>query len=185
MMSAMDGKDPCKAHLAMAELEKMGLQVEVVTQNIDGLHQKAGNTQVVEMHVTGVNWICKNEKCRHEVPAENVRGCMAEDGMPRCPKCGKLIRPNIVLYGESLDEEKLYDATCAVGRADTLVVCGTSLTVYPVANLPNNYWGYPVRIVVINNQETYLDKTAGLVFREDIGQVLSDAIEVVKEKQGA
>lgn len=85
------------------------------------------------------------------------------------------------MYGECLDEEKLYNATCAVGRAEALIVCGTSLTVYPVAGLPANFWGYPENKAIINNQETDWDRSYGVVFREDIGQVLMDAIEKMVE----
>ena len=181
IVEPMEGKQPNDAHKAIAELEKLGKNVTVITQNIDGLHQMAGSTNVLEMHGRAQEWFCKNPRCRHKVSNKQVSKFKDDQGVPRCPNCGKQLRPAIILYGESLSDDLLYDATVAVGHADVLVICGTSLTVTPVAYMPQRFFGYD--IFVINQQETYLDKNVQTlcIFRESVGQVLKDAVEKLKE----
>jgi len=157
-----------RAHAALAQLEQQGKLSAVVTQNIDGLHQKAGSRQVYELHGSIHRNYCR--KCRKFYSAEDLLQ-MAE--VPKCA-CGGTIKPDVVLYEESLDEQCIMGAVQAIAEADLLIVGGTSLTVYPAAGLIRYYRGN--RLVLINRDETPYDAEADLVFRESIGQVLSEAV---------
>lgn len=159
---------PNRAHLALATLEQQGKLSAVVTQNIDGLHQKAGSRQVYELHGSVHRNYCR--KCRKFYTAEDL---MELDLVPKCA-CGGTIKPDVVLYEESLDDDCITGAVNAIAAADLLIVGGTSLTVYPAAGLIRYYRGH--RLVLINRDETPYDREADLIFRESIGDVLSAAI---------
>lgn len=159
---------PNRAHLALAKLEQQGKLSAVVTQNIDGLHQKAGSRQVYELHGSVHRNYCR--KCRKFYTAEDL---MELDLVPKCA-CGGTIKPDVVLYEESLDDDCITGAVNAIAAADLLIVGGTSLTVYPAAGLIHYYRGH--RLVLINRDETPYDREADLIFRESIGDVLSAAI---------
>ena len=159
---------PNRAHYALAELERQGKLTAVVTQNIDGLHQKAGSKQVYELHGS-VHWnYCR--KCRKFYSGEDL---LATTGVPHCT-CGGVIKPDVVLYEEALDDGCVMGAVNAIANADLLIVGGTSLTVYPAAGLIRYYRGN--RLVLINRDETPYDQEADLVFRESIGEVLSSVV---------
>ena len=159
--------DPNRAHLALARLEQQGKLTAVVTQNIDGLHQKAGSEKVYELHGSIHRNYCR--KCRKFYSAEDLQ---QTTGVPKCT-CGGTIKPDVVLYEESLDEACIMGAIRAISEADLLIVGGTSLTVYPAAGLIRYYQGN--RLVLINRDETPYDHEANLVFRESIGAVLEEA----------
>ncbi len=159
--------EPNRAHKALAALEQQGKLSAVVTQNIDGLHQKAGSKQVFELHGSIHRNYC--QKCRKFYSPEFVQQSV---GIPRC-SCGGTIKPDVVLYEESLDDRCIMGAVRAIAEADLLIVGGTSLTVYPAAGLIRYYRGS--RLVLINRDETPYDDEASLVFRESIGQVLEEA----------
>ena len=159
--------EPNRAHKALAALEQQGKLSAVVTQNIDGLHQKAGSKQVFELHGSIHRNYC--QKCRKFYGPEFVQQSV---GIPRC-SCGGTIKPDVVLYEESLDDRCIMGAVRAIAEADLLIVGGTSLTVYPAAGLIRYYRGS--RLVLINRDETPYDDEASLVFRESIGQVLEEA----------
>lgn len=154
---------PNRAHLALAELERQGRLAAVVTQNIDGLHQKAGSQTVYELHGS----IHRNH-CQRCGRFFSARELMALCEVPRCP-CGGLIKPDVVLYEEALDEETVTGAVEAIARADLLIVGGTSLTVYPAAGLLRYYRGS--RLVLINRDETPYDSYANLVFHQSLGEI--------------
>ena len=159
---------PNAAHLALARLEQRGKLSAIVTQNIDGLHQAAGSKMVFELHGSVHRNHCL--QCGKFYTAEDIE---KSTGVPRCT-CGGLIKPDVVLYEEGLDQKCLMGAIQAIAQADLLIVGGTSLTVYPAAGLLQYYGGN--RLVLINRDATPLDGQANLVFRDPIGQVLGAAV---------
>ena len=160
--------EPNAAHRALAALERAGKLRAIVTQNIDGLHQKAGSKNVYELH--GSIWRNYCTKCGKSYSAEFIRD---SGGVPHCA-CGGLIKPDVVLYEEGLDEKTIKGAVRAIAEADVLIVGGTSLTVYPAAGLIRYYGGN--RLGLINRDETPYDGYANLIFREPIGQVLGQCV---------
>lgn len=154
---------PNRAHLRLAELEREGKLKAVVTQNIDGLHQAAGSKKVLELHGSILRAYCS--KCRKPFDADIIN---YGTGVPRCD-CGGVIRPDIVLYEESLDQDILYQATSYIRNADVLIVGGTSLKVYPAAGLINYYRGN--KLVLVNRSATPYDSYADLVIHGKIGEV--------------
>jgi len=157
---------PNKAHLRLAELEKEGRLRAVVTQNIDGLHQAAGSKNVLELHGTIHRFYCVS--CGREMPEAEAN---KEKGVPRCAKCGGIVRPDVVLYEESLNDEVISEAVRYINEADMLIIGGTSLNVYPAAGLINYYRGK--KLVLINKQPTPYDRHANLVINEKIGEVFA------------
>ena len=157
--------EPNEAHKALAKLEKLGKLKAVVTQNIDGLHQAAGSKVVYELHGSTHRNYCM--KCGASCDAELVRG---SSGVPRCEKCGGMIKPDVVLYEESLNEKVLDGAIRAIAAADLLIVGGTSLAVYPAAGLLQYFRGDA--LVLINKGATPMDNNADLLIQQPIGQVL-------------
>lgn len=162
---------PNKAHIALAELEAEGKLTGIVTQNIDGLHQKAGSRSVYELHGSVLRNRCM--ECGHSYDLEyimNEGNC--ENGVPKCEKCGGIVKPDVVLYEEPLDNDVVMHAVEAISEADTLIVGGTSLVVYPAAGLINYFRGKD--IILINKSETGYDSQATLVINDSIGKVLGD-----------
>lgn len=158
------GIKPNKAHIRLAELEAEGKLRAVVTQNIDGLHQAAGSKHVLELHGTTHRFYCT--RCGKEMPEDEACKCA---GVPRC-SCGGVVRPDVVLYGESLNEGVITEAVLAISQCDVLIVGGTSLNVYPAAGLINYYRGN--KLVLINKQATPYDGSANLIINDKIGEVL-------------
>lgn len=160
---------PNKAHMALAKLEQMGKLTAIVTQNIDGLHQKAGSKNVFELHGSVLRNYCVN--CGEFYDVEYI---MDEDNcknlVPHCKKCGSIIKPDVVLYEESLNDEVISGAVSAISKADTLIIGGTSLVVYPAAGFINYFKGK--NLVLINKSETPYDGKAGLVIHDSIGKVM-------------
>ena len=163
-MMILDAK-PNAAHLKLAELEQAGKLQAVVTQNIDGLHQAAGSKVVYELHGSTHRNYCM--KCGASCDAELVR---RSSGVPRCEKCGGMIKPDVVLYEESLNEKVLDGAIRSIAAADLLIVGGTSLAVYPAAGLLQYFRGDA--LVLINKGATPMDNNADLLIQQPIGQVL-------------
>lgn len=150
--------EPNACHLALARLERAGKLKAVVTQNIDGLHQKAGSKSVFELH--GSVWRNFCTKCKKSFSLAEI---IASDGVPRC-SCGGIVKPDVVLYGEMLDDRVVAGAVRAIAGADTLIVGGTSLVVYPAAGLLQYFHGR--HLVVINRTSTQADGNAELVIAE-------------------
>ena len=157
------GFEPNITHRKLAQWEQEGKLSAVVTQNIDGLHQKAGSKRVYELHGSVLRNYCT--RCRKFHTAEFVKNA---EGIPRCD-CGGIVKPDVVLYEESLDQNTIENAVHAISNADLLIVAGTSLTVYPAAGLVNYYRGN--RLVLINRDETPYDGYANLVFHENLGKI--------------
>ena len=156
---------PNAAHLKLAELEAAGKLTAVITQNIDGLHQKAGSRNVLELH--GSIWRNYCQACGKFYGPEHIRD---SEGIPLCT-CGGRIKPDVVLYEEGLDEDTLAQSIHHLRLADTLIVAGTSLTVYPAAGLIRYFKGK--HLVLINRDATPMDGLATLIIHENVGQVLS------------
>lgn len=164
---------PNPAHLALAKLEEMGKLKAVITQNIDGLHQAAGSKNVLELHGSVRRNHCT--RCMKFFTLEDMLSSIGEDGIPRCT-CSGTIKPDVVLYEESLDEDVLSKSVAYISQADMLIVGGTSLTVYPAAGLIDYYRGS--KMVLINKTVTPMDDKADLVISGSIGEVLRDAVGV-------
>lgn len=160
---------PNLAHLALARLEARIPDLTVITQNIDGLHQAAGSKNVLELHGSMQRFYCM--KCGRNYPADLV---WAGEGVPYCPACQGMIRPDVVLYGEMLDQSVMQKAQSAIRRADLMIVGGTSLVVYPAAGLLQYFRGKT--LVLINQETTPYDQSATFVFHEDLGYILDKAI---------
>ena len=156
---------PNAAHLKLAELEQAGKLKAVVTQNIDGLHQAAGSVNVYELHGSVHRNYCM--KCHAFYDLDFM---VKSQGVPRCPVCGGMIKPDVVLYEESLDQETIEGAVLAISRADMLIIGGTSLAVYPAAGLIRYYRGN--KLTLINKSPTPYDKEADLVIAGPIGEIL-------------
>lgn len=156
---------PNSAHIFFADLEKKGKQVSIVTQNIDGLHQAAGSTKVFELHGSIHRNYCTN--CGEFY---NLSYIVDSKGVPKCLKCGAVIKPDVVLYEEPLDEKEINGAVEAISNSDLLIVVGTSLTVYPAASFIRYFHGE--KTVLINKSETQYDNIADLCFNEDIIKVI-------------
>ena len=157
---------PNKAHLKLAELEKAGKLSAVVTQNIDGLHQAAGSKKVYELHGSTLRNYCT--KCRKFFDADYIKN---NTPIPYCDECGGLVKPDVVLYEEGLDNDTVNGALEAISDADCLIIAGTSLTVYPGASFVRYFRGK--YLVLINRDETPMDKNADLVIHDKVGEVLS------------
>lgn len=165
------GARPNAAHLRLAKLEQQGTCKAVVTQNIDGLHQAAGSRSVYELHGSTLRNYCT--RCGKFYPVEFIEQAAGQgDGIPRCTECGGIVKPDVVLYEEGLDEATMENAIRAIAAADTLIVGGTSLAVYPAAGLLRYFRGDT--LVVINKQPTPADSMASLVLNLPIGQALAE-----------
>ncbi len=164
----IDGIKPNKAHLTLAKMEEAGKLKAVITQNIDGLHQLAGSKNVYELHGT----VYKNKcmRCKKSFDLDYIKKA---DLVPKCSFCGGLIKPEVVLYEEGLDDDIMTGAIHHITKADTLIIGGTSLAVYPAAGLIRFFGGK--NLVLINKSKTPMDNNANLVIHDSIGKVLEEA----------
>jgi len=167
---------PNAAHLGIAEIERSGKDIKVVTQNIDGLHQEAGSGTVYELHGSVKRNYCTKCGAAYDLPyIMDARNCKKEGAesswIPWCRECGGMVRPDVVLYEEGLDGDTVMAATEAIQGADLLIVGGTSLVVYPAAGFLNYFRGSP--LVLINMSATSVDSRADLIIRRPIGEVFS------------
>ena len=164
-----DDIQPNTAHLRLAELEREGKLLAVVTQNVDGLHEKAGSQRIYNLHGS----IYQNRCLRCGKRFDGIEGAKMireAPGVPHC-ECGGIIKPDVVLYEEGLDNDCINGAVNAIAQADMLIIGGTSLTVYPAAGLIRYYKGS--KLVLINRDETPYDRNADLIIRQPIGEVFS------------
>lgn len=159
---------PNQAHRELAELEQKGTLSAVITQNVDGLHQKAGSRNVLELHGSSLRNYCV--RCRTPYTAEELAAAheRASDGIPRC-ECGGIIRPDVVLYEEALDTDVLRGAIEAISRANLLLIAGTSLVVYPAAGLIDYFRGS--HLAIVNRDPTPRDRQADLCIAANVGEV--------------
>jgi NAD-dependent deacetylase len=158
---------PNTTHLVLAKMEEMGKLKAVVTQNIDGLHQLAGSKVVYELHGSILRNYCM--KCHTFYPLEKV---IESEGIPHCDKCGGIIKPDVVLYEEGLDEDIIMNSVRAISEADVLIVGGTSLVVQPAASLIRYYRGN--KLILVNKSTTPYDRDANVVLHESLGKVFGE-----------
>ena len=168
----IDGIKPNACHKALTKLEDVGKLKGIITQNIDSLHQKAGSKNVVELHGNLRDYYCTG--CGKNFDLSYIKN---HDGKVLCDKCGGVVRPDIVLYGESLDQDALSYAVSLIASADVLIVGGTSLVVYPAAGLIDFYKGK--KLVVINMDPTPKDKNADYLLQGDISKIMDELVEGV------
>lgn len=161
---------PNAAHIALAELEKVGICKAVITQNIDGLHQAAGSQNVLELHGSVHRNRCLNCHTQYDLAAMLNQ----KDRVPKCSKCGHIIKPEVVLYQEALDQSVIQSAVSHIQSADTLIVGGTSLQVYPAAGLIQYFRG--AQLILINKSVTDMDSKADLVIHDEIGKVMDEVM---------
>ncbi|MBC2888178.1 NAD-dependent protein deacylase [Gordonibacter massiliensis (ex Traore et al. 2017)] len=167
-MLALDAQ-PNQAHRKLAELERVGTLSAVVTQNIDGLHQKAGSSNVLELHGSVLRNYCMECGAAYSVDELLAQRDRADDSVPRCPACSGIVKPDVVLYEEALDERTLQASVDAIARAALLVVAGTSLAVYPAAGLIDFFQGD--HLVIVNRTPTPRDRQADLCLAANVGEV--------------
>ena len=160
----INGIKPNKGHLALAELEKIGILKAVITQNIDDLHQMAGNKNVLELHGSLKRWYCLS--------------CGKTSNKNFSCDCGGIVRPDVTLYGENLNQDVVNEAIYQIEQADTLIVAGTSLTVYPAAYYLRYFRGK--RLIIINNENTQYDNNAYLVLNRNFTEVMTKVLNVLK-----
>ncbi|MBO7515199.1 MAG: NAD-dependent protein deacylase [Lachnospiraceae bacterium] len=165
--------EPNPAHTSLARLEQMGIVKAVITQNIDGLHQKAGSKEVLELHGSVHRNYCM--RCRKFFGLDAI---INSTGVPKCDECGGTIKPDVVLYEEGLDSYVIDRSVSHIRRAKVLVIGGTSLAVYPAAGLINYFRGN--KIILINRDATSRDSIADLIIRRPIGQVMKEALEFIE-----
>jgi NAD-dependent deacetylase len=163
--------EPNPAHIALADLEAGGWLQAVITQNIDGLHQKAGSREVLELHGHVREATCT--RCYQVVPTGDfLNGFLASSDVPRCSKCDGVMKPNVVLFGEQLPIGAFNAAMAHIRRADLLLVAGSHLDVMPASQLPLSVHEEGGRIVVVNLMPTYIDQVAEVVIHADVAEVL-------------
>lgn len=162
---------PNAAHIALAKLEEQGKLKAVITQNIDGLHQKAGSKHVLELHGSIHRNRCMD--CGEFYTLEDIS--KQKDGVPLCRKCKGTIKPEVVLYGEGLDMDVVEQAVAHISQADVLIVGGTSLVVYPAAGLLQYFRGS--KLILINKESTSMDSSADIVIHDPIGEVLKSVVK--------
>lgn len=182
---ALSEAQPNRAHLAVAELEKLGKLRCVITQNIDNLHQKAGNTpeKVYELH-GNMRWLkclsCGDRVSVAEMLRKTTRREM--DGFPFCEKCQGLMKPDVIFFGEALPEDTLREATWQASHCDLLLVIGSSLVVYPAAYMPMYAKDAGARLVIINISETPYDTEADVLLRGSAGEIMTRILDAVKQR---
>lgn len=170
----IEGIKPNACHYALTKLEKMGKLKGIITQNIDGLHQDAGSKNVIELHGNLVDFYCT--KCGKNFDLSYTKKF---DGLVKCDACGGIVRPDIVLYGEGLDQNNISYAINLISNADVLIIGGTSLAVYPAAGLIDFYRGN--KLVLINMDPTSRDSRADYLIQGDISKILEELVEGIDE----
>ncbi|WKZ37119.1 MAG: NAD-dependent deacylase [Anaerolineales bacterium] len=170
--------EPNPAHFALAELEKAGHVQSLITQNIDMLHQKAGSKTVIEMHGTLQTLTCS--QCYHQVQAEPYLGPFVETGeIPHCPRCGQILKPDVILFGEQLPQAAWFQAQKGARHCDLILVAGSSLEVLPVAGLPMQALDRGAHLIIINNTPTYLNVRADVAILDDVAEIIPAITERV------
>ncbi len=168
--------EPNSAHKALSELERIGRLKAVITQNIDGLHQRAGSRNVIELHGTASKFRCC--KCHKMGDSDKITEAIKNGNIPECDSCGGIMKPEVVLYEEPLYEGVAESAVTHISEADMLIVGGTSLAVYPAASFVQYFRGK--HTVMINKSETSLDRKADLVINESIGKVFEEVMKLAE-----
>lgn len=177
LYQVMSKAEPNEAHYMLAELERRGKVDLIATQNIDGLHQKAGSRKVVELHGSADRGYCM--KCRKEFTAQQIMSLLEKEEIARC-ECGGVIKPDVVFFGEPLPEEALFRAKQSASQADLCIVMGSSLYVYPAAYLPQLTVINRGKLIIVNKGRTGLDDMAYMKFELDVKDFSRQVIELLK-----
>lgn len=178
LASQICNAQPNPAHLALARLEKAGRIHSIITQNIDMLHQKAKTQTVIEMHGTMQTLTCT--QCYHKVQSASYLDTFVENGIiPRCPQCGSILKPDVILFGEQLPQAAWFKAQREARQCDLMLVIGSSLEVLPVAGLPMQALDRGAHLIIVNNVPTYLNVRADVVLTEDAAAVIPAIVEKV------
>ena len=171
----LETASPNPAHYALSKLEKSGKLSCVITQNIDGLHQKAGTKNVIELHGTTRNFRCKD--CRKFYTLENIDKLLKIQLPPLCEECKGIIRPNVIFFGEMLPEEAIEQAMIEARQCDFMMVIGSSLVVYPAAQIPVVAKNHGAKLLIINADPTNMDSLADYVIHRKAGEVLPEIVD--------
>lgn len=167
---------PNDAHLGLAQLEKAGILKALITQNIDDLHQRAGSVNVYEVHGSLRSMTCI--RCRKTFPSHQFQSQMKKsDGMPYCPNCNRVLKPEITLYGEMLPEDTWLEAEEHCRRADVILVAGSSLGVWPAARLPEIGLEHGARLIIINLTPTHLDLNADILIYRNVAEAIPAIVQ--------
>jgi NAD-dependent deacetylase len=178
LASQIFNAQPNTAHLSLAKLEKAGRIHSIITQNIDMLHQKAGSRTVIEMHGTMKTLTCT--QCYHKVESALYLDTFVEKGkLPRCPQCGSILKPDVILFGEQLPQAEWFKAQREARQCDLMLIVGSSLEVLPVAGLPMQALDRGAHLIIVNNVPTYLNVRADVALTEDAAVVIPAIVEKV------
>lgn len=178
LANTMRVAQPNEGHSALARLEAAGHLEMIITQNIDGLHQRAGSRNVVEIHGNMQSATCLH--CYRVYPSKSFIDALINDGrVPICPECGGVLKPNAILFGEQLPVQALMAAKRAVSSCDLLLVAGSSLEVVPASDLPMLAISHQAKFILINREPTHLDHQGDVVIHDDIAQVLPEIVSAV------
>ncbi|MCL2320106.1 MAG: NAD-dependent deacetylase [Treponema sp.] len=174
----IDKKEPSVVHIVLAELEKRGFLKALITQNIDLLHEKAGSRHVIEIHGSPKVHYCL--RCAGiRMPFEEAAALVRSGELPRCPACGRVLKPAITFFGENLPVDALREATTEAQQSDLMLVLGTSLTVFPAASMPRYTLRQGGEIVIVNNMPTPLDPMAALHY-DDLGELFGGLKKILE-----
>jgi NAD-dependent deacetylase len=178
LVGSLRAARPNPAHLALAQLESLGLLSTIITQNIDMLHTRAGSQHVLEVHghLREATCLCC---CRVLPAAALLDGWLERGELPRCPDCGNTLKPNVILFGEQLPAQIFLEASQAARRCDLMIVAGSSLEVFPVAELPCLAADGGARLIIVNREPTCMDARAAVVIRDDVALALPAVVEEV------
>lgn len=178
LVAQMVTAQPNSAHIALADLESVASLSTTITQNIDGLHQKAGSKNVLEVHGSLETFSCINCFCKVS-SIEYIPPFIEHGEIPRCPDCGGILKPNLILFGEQLPARTWLMAQEACRKADLMIVAGSSLEVLPVAGLPMRALENGAHLIIVNQSETYLNLRADVVFCENVVDILPRIVEEI------
>ena len=179
LLDTFNSAQPNPAHTALAQLEERGYLYAIITQNIDMLHTQAGSRQVHEVHGQMREATCM--QCGKVVEAQPYMDKVVQDGqIPRCPDCGGVLKPNVILFGEMLPAEVMQAAELAARTCDVMLVAGSSLTVSPVSDLPLLALEGGARLILVNFEPTYIDRKADVVIYDDVARALPSIVEAIE-----
>jgi len=173
--SVLEKARPNPAHYALAELEKIGKLKCVITQNIDGLHQSAGTKDVIELHGTTKTFRCR--KCEKRYTLNDVNELLETQLPPKCSKCNDIIRPNVIFFGEILPEDAINRAIREAEQSDFLIAVGSSLVVYPAAQIPMTAKEHGAKLLIVNLEETGMDFMADFMLKGKAGKIVPELVE--------
>jgi NAD-dependent deacetylase len=182
LFQEMKGAQPNRAHRALARMEKMGKLTCLITQNIDGLHQDAGSTNVIELHGTNRKALCLT--CGKIWPIEDIQERLERQSFdPLCDECKGLIKPATISFGQSMPEQEMIEAYACATQCELFLMIGSSLQVEPAASIPSAAHGAGARLIYVNRTETLSDHLAEIIFRESAGEVLTSIVRGLTEER--